>query len=158
MSPKLSSTGIILEPGSTESGEVVGTIDLPWFGKQYAVEVIFENDNDDVPNTLQIQSFCDLIARWDEFLEELTQHVLKNWKSELEEHSQTQLYDATRPPAQQVGENTTLTGIVIASMDGEDWCNYIGVLAECSWAPEHGLGVKIVDGSIVAIGHQDLVS
>ena len=32
----------------------------------------------------------------------------------------------------------------------------VGVLFECSWEPEHGLGVKIINGEIVEVGYQDI--
>ena len=41
--------------------------------------------------------------------------------------------------------------------DGDDWSEYIGLLMECAWEEEHGLGVKIVDGTIKEMGFQDIV-
>jgi hypothetical protein len=158
MPQNLSETGIILGLRSTSSDEVVGTIELPWYGKRSVVEVIFESADNGVPNELQVQAFCNLVSGWDGLLNRLIPHVLDFWNTEREAHGQMRGYDSLRPPFPQIREHTDLTGVVVAAMNGEDWCNYIGILAECTWSPEHGLGAKIVDGTVAQVGYQDLVT
>ena len=47
--------------------------------------------------------------------------------------------------------------ILVSYYDGDSWSDYIGLLMECTWEKEHGLGVKIVDNQIEEIGFQDIV-
>lgn len=158
MPHELNDTGITLRQSATSSNEAVGVIELPWYGKRYTVEVIFEDADDGTPNQIQVQTFCNLISRWDELLNDLTAHVVDHWTTELEQTGQMPGHEGTPPLELQIGANTELTGIVVAAMNGEGWCNYVGLLAECTWSPEHGLGIKVIDGAVAEVGYQDVVT
>jgi hypothetical protein len=157
MDRRLQKAGLVPTDDRTHAYDVLGTITLPWFGHLLSAEVIFAGCSRDAPNEQQISAFCDLIARWDDVMHTMRDGILANWAQELAECSREPEYNASYPAEPQLANRTELTGIIVSYMNGQEWCNYIGLLAECSWSLEHGLGVKIVDGRIVEIGYQDIV-
>ena len=125
MSHELNDTGIILSKPSANAYEVVDMIELPWYGKRYMVEVIFEDADDSIPNQVQVRAFCNPISRRDELLNSLTSHIVDHWKAELEQFGQMPGREAQCLLDRLIGDNTGLTGVVVASMNDEDWCNYV---------------------------------
>lgn len=127
------------------------------------VHVIFRLDeHNDSPNDLQIEAFRRFMEARDVFFLALEQQLLDYYNEarancDLDTETITELFPAIDNP-RQLSSMTRLTGILIGYFDGDDWSAVIGLLAECSWEEEHGLGVKIVDGDVVDIGFQDLVT
>jgi hypothetical protein len=157
MDRRLQKAGLVTSDDRTHAHDVLGTITLSWYGSSFSAEVIFAGCSKYEPNELQISAFCDLIARWDDVMHTMRDGILANWTQELAECGHEPEYNALCPSERQLANRTELTGIIVSYMNGQEWCNYIGLLAECSWSLEHGLGVRIVDGRIVEIGYQDIV-
>ena len=55
-----------------------------------------------------------------------------------------------------LGEIVTPTSLLIR-YDFEDGVRRVGILCDCTWEPEHGLGISIEDEKVVEIGLQDIV-
>ncbi len=159
MDQRLKDTGIVLSNRASRPDDLYGTISLHWYGITHTAEVIFEGTSlGHGPNELQIHSFCDLVMKWDDIQGSMKAGILRNRDREL---SKCRLESGSRGSPQddsQLANRMALTGIVVSYMDGQEWCNYIGLLAECPWSPEHGIGIKIVNGQVVEIGYQDIVT
>ena len=56
--------------------------------------------------------------------------------------------------AEQIKKIITPTGIYIGELDASE--EAVGLLFECSWEPEHGLGVFIKNWNVEEVGCQDL--
>lgn len=54
------------------------------------------------------------------------------------------------------GELVTPTGLLVR-YDFEDGIRRVGILCDCTWEPEHGLGISIENEEVVEIGLQDIV-
>jgi len=57
---------------------------------------------------------------------------------------------------EELGEIVTPTSLLIR-YDFEDGVRRVGILCDCTWEPEHGLGISIEDEKVVEIGLQDIV-
>ncbi|MNJ60667.1 hypothetical protein D3C77_564170 [compost metagenome] len=56
----------------------------------------------------------------------------------------------------ELGELVTSTGLLIR-YDFEDGIRRVGILCDCTWEPEQGLGVSIENEEVVEIDLQDIV-
>lgn len=163
MDQRLADAGLLQLPNSDDHDEgTLGYIEVNWFGTIVPVPVIFNLDESNAPNPLQIGAFRDFNRNRDTFFSDLEQQLLNYYhrarmESGLDDESTKERFPAI-DDAGDLASMTRLTGIVIDYFDGDDWSAVIGLLAECSWEKEHGLGVKIVDGQVVEIGFQDIVT
>ena len=156
MDHRLISVGM-LELASYEAPEtgVVGRIVLPWFRKDTTVDVIFELEvASNSPNDLQVQAFTEFASSKYNIFTQVEKRVWDYYQRSVACHEGSLVISNS----QSLAEKTTLTGCVVGYFDGDDWSAYIGLLAECEWEPEHGLGIKIVDGLISEIGFQDIIT
>ncbi|MEE2732929.1 MAG: hypothetical protein VYA55_19065 [Pseudomonadota bacterium] len=56
--------------------------------------------------------------------------------------------------ASQLTQLITPTGICIGELEPSE--EAVGLLFECVWEPEHGLGVLLMNWSVAEVGHQDV--
>ena len=163
MDQRLADAGLLyLPPSDDHYDDTLGKVVVNWFGTPVHVHVIFSLDESNGPNELQIEAFRRLNDDRDKFFADLEQKLLDYYNQartecDLDEETTKELFPAIED-ARQLASMTRLTGILIGNFDGDDWSAVIGLLAECSWEKEHGLGVKVVDGCVVEIGFQDLVT
>lgn len=163
MDQRLADAGLLqFSPAGDNAHNQLGQVVVPWFGEPVHADVIFEFDEpDQSPNELQIEAFCRFMADRDAFFSDL-ERLLFDYYTEaradcdLDAKTKESLFPLIDDP-RQLSSMTRLTGIVIGYFDGDDWSAVIGLLAECSWEREHGLGVKVIDGRVAEIGFQDVV-
>jgi hypothetical protein len=162
MDKRLADAGLLyLPPSEDHDDETLGQIVVNWFGTPVHVHVIFNLGKSSEPNGLQVDAFCGFMERRDVFFAELEEQLFEHYNRasrevDLDDETRTALFP-TILDARELGTMIQLTGILIDYFDGGEWSAVIGLLAECSWEQEHGLGVKIVNGRVVEIGFQDLV-
>lgn len=162
MDQRLADAGLLpLPPSDDHDADTLGQIVVNWFGTPTHVHVIFRLDEPDGPNDLQVEAFHRFNDHRDVFFDDLQQQLYEYYNQARTECDLDQATIEERFPAihnaRQLASMIRLTGILIDYFDGDAWSAVIGLLAECSWEVEHGLGVKIVDGCVVEIGFQDLV-
>jgi hypothetical protein len=163
MDPRLSAAGLIAV-GATDNprDSTFARIELPWFGTQETVDVIFEREKRDQPPTeRQIEAFCKFVSNRDLFFAGLEGKLFQYFndarqKSNLDKDTIERLFPPLEDP-RQLKSLIKFAGILVSYFDGEAWSEYIGLLMECSWDVEHGLGLKVVDGRVREIGLQDIV-
>lgn len=163
MDERLSAVGLIPVAQRGRANDcTVGQIEIPWFGQAKAVEVIFEcGDSTLLPNELQVHAFCDFANNKTEFFESLEGQLFAHYTSARDESDlDAATIEEFFPPLTDYRQLSSLidcTGILVSYFDGDEWSAYIGLLMECLWDKEHGLGAKIVNGKVVEIGAQDIV-
>ena len=141
--------------------EFVGALTVPWFGNNVETEVVFRlAEAGREPSEKQIEALCRLLPPDSSFFADLPETLLAHYNTARDESSLSQESIAELfPPIQNAAEldrMIELRGILVWHYDA-DWSSYIGVLAECNWEEEHGLGIKVVDGVPIEIGNQDIV-
>ena len=163
MDQRLADAGLLhLPPSNDHDDDTLGQIVVNWFGTPVHVHVIFSLNESEGPNDLQIEAFRRFNDNRDVFFADLEKQLLDYYNQtrtecDLDEETTKELFPVI-DDARQLASMIRLTGILIGYFDGDDWSAVIGLLAECSWEVEHGLGVKIVDGRVVEIGFQDIVT
>lgn len=163
MDERLAAVGLVeLTSHDSANGRAFGQIELPWFDNSKAVEVIFERDDDsESPNDRQILAFCRFVQSADLFFHSLERKLLDYFdktrdECDLDAETKGLLFPPLQDP-RDLSSLIVLTGVLVSYFDGDDWSEYIGLLMECTWDREHGLGVKLVDGDVAEIGGQEIV-
>jgi len=161
MDDRLVNAGVREGQPDDPDDEFVGTVTVPWFGHDVDVQVIFRLDDDcTAPTDKQIEAFCQLLPSNSSFFTDLPEALLKHYnvardESPLDDETIAELFPRI-DDAFDLDRMIDLRGILVWYYDGE-WSSYIGILAECNWEEEHGLGIKVVDGIPTEIGNQDIV-
>lgn len=140
------------------NGGWVREIEVTFLGVTSSAEIIVEgNDDDESIFDEQRDAFQNLpesIAKAEEAALSHYQAVTDDFRAQFGEQA-----DARMPRIQtqsELARLVRLTGIVFPMvLDQGDVT--IGFLLECSWDPEHGLGVRIVNGES-EVGSQDLLT
>ncbi|MCU0718777.1 MAG: hypothetical protein MUC83_03665 [Pirellula sp.] len=162
MNQRLADAGLLHLPPSADHGDdTLGQVVVNWFGTPIHVHVIFNLGKSSEPNALQVEAFRSFMECRDIFFVELEQELFEYYNRVSSEftidgETRNELFPKVRS-ARELGKMIQLTGILVDYHDGDDWSAVIGLLAECSWEQEHGLGVKVVHRRVVEIGFQDLV-
>ena len=163
MNKKLSTTGLIRLPKPKESFDCTyGTVSIPWYGVEKRVNVIFERDEQDLePNEKQIEAFYQLLSIKDSFFPNLETKLFEYYnQSRTESDWDEKTINELLP---KIGSQLHLQKfiseptILVSYFEEETWGNYIGLLVECSWDVDHGIGVKIKNNKIIEISNQDIV-
>ena len=161
MDERLANAGVREGQPDDPDDEFVGTVTVPWFGRDVDVEVIFRlDDNCPEPTSKQIDAFCHLLPSKSPFFADLPEALLTYYnrardESPLDAETISDLFPQIND-ARDLDRLIDLRGILVWYYDG-DWSSYIGILAECRWEEEHGLGIKVVGGVPTEFGNQDLV-
>jgi hypothetical protein len=162
MDPRLSAAGVVAVNATDNPRSPFGRIELPWFGTRESVDVIFEREKpDQTPTERQIEAFCNFVSNRDQFFDGLEGSLFQYFndarqRSNLHQDTIKRLFPLLEHP-RQLKSLIEFRGILVSYYDGEAWCEYIGLLMECRWDVEHGLGVKVVGGQVREIGLQDIV-
>lgn len=161
MDARLSAAGLVYA-AANDNDVTFGRLELPWYGELRVVDVVFEGVAKDKPPTdRQIEAFCRFSLNRRAFFEALEGRLFKYYNdartaSALDKDTIERLF----PPLDDQRQLKSLidpTGLLVSYYDGEAWCDFIGILMECSWEREHGLGIKVVDEQVSEIGFQDIV-
>lgn len=161
MDDRLVNAGVREGHADDPDDEFVGTLTVPWFGNDVDVQVIFRLDDDcSEPTDKQIDAFCQLLPPNNSCFADLPNALLQHYntareESPLDEETIEQLFPCISGVSD-LDRMIDLRGILVWYYS-DDWSSYIGILAECSWEEEHGLGIKIVDSIPTKIGNQDIV-
>ena len=161
MDERLEQAGVHEGQPDDPNDEFIGTVTVPWLGRDVEVEVIFRlNDDCTAPNDKQIDAFCQLLPSNSSFFADLPEALLSYYHRARGESPYDTLTTAKLFPQIRNQKDldcmVDLRGILVWYYDG-DWSSFIGILAECTWEEEHGLGIKVVDGVPTEFGYQDLV-
>lgn len=127
--------------------------EIEFMGKLIDVEFYFEVERKDSElSKKQIEYFISILNS-ESFFKKIAKGIFNYY---------TDMYDElqeTHTELQEINEINMLSSMlrfpicVFISDENE----YIGASMNCIWEPEHGLGVKIVDGEVVEVGFQDII-
>jgi hypothetical protein len=149
---------VVGELNYTDFWERTEEIDL--FGRRYSVTIIFAGEADAGLGESQRQAFAAFqrdrvgcLRRAEVALLEHYRRIHPDVSSQLGESA-----DALAPAvstAQDLARVLTPTEISFPPADGGR--RVVGLLLDCTWDPELGVGVKLVDEEVKQVGTQDLV-
>ncbi|MCA9115236.1 MAG: hypothetical protein KDA79_09115 [Planctomycetaceae bacterium] len=140
------------------NGSWTKDVELTFLGVTSIVELIVEG-NDDNESILDEQrdsfrKLKDFISMAEDAVFAYYQSVCDDYRSRYGDEADARMPVLSGKTG--LSALTELTGVVVPMvMDSGEIS--IGFLPECSWDPEHGLGVKIINGQ-VEVGAQDLLT
>ena len=149
-----------LRPSEDKSYD--GLVEIPWFGESKYVQVYFAREDDCEPSAIQLQALKNLIEHKKDIFHTLQDQLLNHYatiREKAQEYYSHEVFSEKFPIINnpyQLTKNLEIKSIILGYY-GEKWCSYIGLVIDCSWDTEMGVGVKIVENNIVEIGEQDIV-
>lgn len=136
-------------------------IDLPFLGAVRRVRLGICIDEEDGIEPQQVQAYRAFMKRTDEYMRKAENAILKYYRSVCDDYRADMGIEAADdekvPLIKSVDELTklvTLQGVHFNyGHDEPTW----GLLCDCTWEEEHGLGVLFEKGKITEVGFQDVV-
>lgn len=137
-----------------------GTYNIPYQSVllEKEVELIIPSE-DGVVEGWQLEVVKDYLQKEADLKETVFQKIFEYYQEELPE-LRSQFGDSADEMAPNIDNIDQLkslimpTGICIGELEASE--EAVGLLFECSWEPEHGLGVLINNWNVEDVGHQDL--
>lgn len=141
----------------------IGTTEITMFEKKQKILLnIYGEENEEItPNQRDAfsQFHANMINIVKESEVEIFNYYLENFEDYRSMQSDSEEVEKIAPKIssiEELGKLVTPT-ILLIRYDFEDGVRRVGILYDCSWEPEHGLGISIEDEKVVEIGLQDIV-
>jgi hypothetical protein len=140
------------------NGNWVWEIELPFFGVSAKVELIVEGNGEHASifdeQREAYQQLPVAIARAEDGIFEFYRSICDDYRSRFGNDADIRMPRIN--DKSELSKLVELTGVVFPMIMNSGEVS-VGFLLECSWEPEHGLGVKITNGEI-EVGTQDILT
>ncbi|MEK3824252.1 DUF6985 domain-containing protein [Paenibacillus sp. FSL K6-1558] len=141
--------------------EYVWTKDMTiqFFENENKISLIIEGDEDGIFDEEQYLAYQALMKNWNDLQQNFLQSLLEYYQQRRYELGYDIAFNENYPLVEttdQILEMIELDGIVVPYGDireGRD----IGVLFNCSWDKENGVGLRLLDEEVIEVGYQDIV-
>lgn len=130
-----------------------------FFGRETDITLMIDGEEDGEFDEEQYAAYQALMKRWEQVQESFLKPIFEYYRQKRHELG----YDIARnenyplvETADQILEMISLDGIVVPYGDireGRD----IGILFNCTWDQENGLGLRLLNEEVVDVGYQDIV-
>lgn len=131
---------------------------INFLGNETEISLIVKGDEDGRFDEEQYLAYQALMKNWDQLQQSFLQPILEYYQQKRYElgydialNENYPLFDTT----DQILQMIALDGIVVPYGDireGRD----IGILFNCTWDTENGLGLRLLDEEIADVGYQDV--
>lgn len=131
---------------------------INFFGKETNITLIVKGDEDGEFEKEQYEAYNSLMQNWEQLQQYFLQSILDYYKQrrhrlgyDIELNENYPLIETK----EQLLERISLDGIVVSyagSFEGRD----MGILFNCTWDKENGLGLRLVNEEIIEVGYQDV--
>lgn len=131
---------------------------IDFYGKETNITLMVKGDEDGEFEAEQYEAYNSLMQNWDQLQQNFLQPILDYYKQrrhrlgyDIEPNEKYPLIETK----DQLLERINLEGIVVSyagSFEGRD----IGILFNCTWDKENGLGLRLVNEKIIEVGYQDV--
>lgn len=131
---------------------------INFLGKETEITLIIKGDEDGNFDEEQYTAYQSLMQKWEQLQESFLQPILDYYQQKRHELGYDIAFNENYPLVEtidQLMEMITLDGIVVPYGDireGRD----IGILFNCTWDAENGLGLRLLDEEVVEVGYQDI--
>ncbi|GDY25297.1 hypothetical protein AHAT_11870 [Agarivorans sp. Toyoura001] len=138
----------------------IGAVSLPFFSEVREAELVIECYEGEEITELQKRSFRHLLLDPTALMSEVNDKIFAHYKESYQEYRTKFGIDARDELAPEINSTDEMISIIdlktVFLPQAPESNMYLGIIYTCSWEPELGLGVKVVNGSI-QVGTQDLV-
>lgn len=141
----------------------IGTTEITMFGKNQKILLnIYGEENEEITSN-QRDAFSQFKANMPNIVKEsedkIFEYYLENFEDYRAMQSNSEEVEKIAPKIssiEEMGKLVTPTSLLIR-YDFEDGIRRVGILCDCTWEREHGLGISIEDEKVVEIGLQDII-
>ena len=146
---------------------IFGELDyeLTWFsyttiefcGKGMGIVLLIDGEEDGKFDEEQNMAYNTLMQKWEQLQYDILQPILAYYQQKRHELGYDVEYNEGYPVIETIDElleRITLVGIVIQYGDIYEERD-IGLIFDCTWDEENGLGIRLLDEQVKAIGYQD---
>lgn len=146
---------------------IFGELDyeLTWFsyttiefcGKGTGIVLLIDGEEDGKFDEEQNMAYNTLMQKWEQLQYDILQPILAYYQQKRHELGYDVEYNEGYPVIETIDElleRITLVGIVIQYGDIYEERD-IGLIFDCTWDEENGLGIRLLDEQVKAIGYQD---
>ncbi|WP_075309278.1 DUF6985 domain-containing protein [Bacillus wiedmannii] len=137
----------------------IGYKNIDFFGNEVKVTLIVRGEDDGHFEKEQYTAYNFLIDRWLQLQQSILESILDYYKQKRYELGYDVEPNESYPlieTATQVLEKITLVGIFVPDNDFIDFLD-IGLIFDCTWDMENGLGLCLMKGEVTEVGYQDVV-
>lgn len=141
----------------------IGSSDIIIFEKKQDVILTIYSEEDKDLTDNQKQAFIQFKIHLSKIIQELEYRIFEYYQEIYNDYRAMESNDAQRdkiaPHISSVKELSKLITVTHLHLtyDFGDNIRRIGILCECTWEKEHGLGISIQNEKVVEIGFQDIV-
>ncbi|MEK4112857.1 hypothetical protein ABIC86_002878 [Paenibacillus sp. DS2363] len=141
----------------------IGTTEITIFGEKRKILLnIYGEENEEItPN--QRDAFSQFKANMPSIVKESEDKILEYYLENFEDYramqSDSEEVEKIAPKISSIdelGRLVTPTGLLIR-YDFEDGIRRVGILCDCTWEQEHGLGIGVENEEVIEVGLQDIV-
>lgn len=131
---------------------------INFLGKETEIALLVKGEEDGKFDEEQYIAYQSLMNNWEQLQQNFLQPILDYYQQKRHELGYDIEFNESYPlveTSDQLIEMITLDGIVIPYGDifeGRD----IGILFNCTWDEENGLGLRLLDEKVTEVGYQDV--
>jgi len=141
----------------------IGAIEITMFGKNQKILLnIYGEENEEITSN-QRDAFSQFKLNMPNIVKESEDKIFKYYLENCDDYramqSNSEEVEKIAPKIssiEELGKLVTPTSFLIR-YDFEDGIRRVGILCDCTWEPEHGLGISVENEEVVEIGVQDIV-
>ncbi|MBO3756293.1 hypothetical protein J5O02_04315 [Streptococcus suis] len=124
------------------------SISLKIFGELKTIEVAIDADEDAGFEREQVESYIEFFKNINHYIQLTEKGVFQYYNEKIADQPLTEIED--------IYPMVSIEQIFIPINTKPDM-REIGFLGECSWEPEHGLGIRFINENITEVGFQDVL-
>ncbi|MFF2484342.1 DUF6985 domain-containing protein [Paenibacillus sp. NPDC058071] len=130
-----------------------------FFGRETDISLMIDGEENGKFDEEQYVAYQALLKSWEQLHESFLEPIIKYYRQKRHELGYDIAQNENYPlveKADQVLEMISLDGIVVPYGDireGRD----IGILFNCTWDQENGLGLRLSNEEVIEVGYQDIV-
>jgi hypothetical protein len=137
----------------------IGRKTIDFFAEEVIVSLMIRGEEDGQFEEEQYSAYNSFFANWNELQQDILASILEYYKQtrrdlgyNVEDNENYPLIEKN----DQLLDKITLVGMFIADKDLMEILD-IGLMFDCTWDSENGLGICFVQGKITEVGYQDVV-
>ncbi|POR27205.1 DUF6985 domain-containing protein [Paenibacillus polymyxa] len=131
---------------------------IHFFGKETEIALMIDGEEDGEFDEAQYTAYQSLMQNWEQLQQSFLQPILDYYQQKRHELGYDTELNENYPlvdTTDQLLKMITLDGIVVpyaGIYEGRD----IGILFDCTWDVENGLGIRLLNEKVTEVGYQDV--
>jgi len=139
-----------------------GETSITMFGRAEKATLYINGEENNEITSNQRETFLNFQSNMDRIMSEAEASIFEYYQSIYEDYRAMSNSDEADIVAPKISSERELSRLVkptslLIRYDFEDGIRRVGVLCDCTWEPEHGLGISIENEKVIEIGFQDIV-